>query len=159
MSRASQDDQVEDDEEDKDEENARALETAHQQELFVHRRSEEVAAPVKSSYPSFADVYGMIPSGQCVIAPSVEKCLKPIWKLWDDFCCSNNRDPYVSRDGTGLYLYSCSESSFTSSTKADENSYLTCVVRDFFSYLLDENLSSDVMTKAKTFINAHLKAE
>lgn len=158
----------EDDEDDDEEETIYAdqLAVAHVAAFLVPDATDAVTPPLNpvvdeaSCYPCFADLY----KGVCVpsvVSKSVENSFKAVWKHWDTYCKENGRRLCASSGGTassrdtGLGLFEKCESQFTNSAKPDENSYETSVVGSFFSHLP----TLDLMKKAKTFINAHLKAE
>ena len=94
-----------------------------------------------------------------ICSESVEKGIHAIWPWWKEFHAEFNAshngaaaaDPWVP--GLGLQLYSAR------TNINDSEDYDRAVVDAFLSYLNNIQVGPTVMTKAKTFLNHHLKCE
>jgi hypothetical protein len=106
----------------------------------------------KHDGPFFASLYEMEQSNIC--SESVEKGIRAIWPRWKEFHAGRDgaaADPWVP--GLGLQLYS---------SRVDINNaedYDRAAVDGFLAYLNNIQVGPTVMTKAKTFLNHHLKCE
>jgi hypothetical protein len=103
--------------------------------------------------PKIPGLYN-IEQGDCGTKVSTERGFRPVWKLWRAYCELNGRvAPHMADRGLQLY-------DPTRLGGYSERNFDRAVVESFFKYLVAQpDTKPDLMTKAKTFINAHLKCE
>jgi hypothetical protein len=108
-------------------------------------------------YVWLTQMYSMNRAG-CGTSWSTEDGFKPIMPLWAMFCSEVlDRVPF-SYDPPGLGLYNTPENN--AATDVTEASYDHAVVDKFFNFLVERQESTKTtMSKAKTFLNSHLKCE
>lgn len=101
--------------------------------------------------PYFASLYRM--NQQHICSDSTERCVRAVWKRWKDYQFQLNPDTEPWDEELGLRLYN------NRSNINDPEEYNRETVDGFFYYLSNSNVGTSVMTKAKTFLNIHLKCE
>ena len=116
------------------------------------------------SFPWMPVLYGLNRT-VCGATVKSEKTARCIWAHWSKFCKGRSRlvhaDPVDVTNlspttPVGLDLYR--KESFTE-FNSDENSFDKPLIGAFFTFLLSTSCTSNILTKAKTFLNAHLRAE
>jgi hypothetical protein len=125
----------------------------------------------KNLYPMLATIYTTLTPGEVITAPSTETGFRAIWKLWDAFCTadlslSGGKPYYVQVFGLQLYsereiLKNKVEQRLFDLAYTTNSFDLDRIVR-FFSFLVDKQdppSTNDTLTKAKGFLNSHLKWE
>lgn len=119
--------------------------------IQTHHNNELVDVPVPdlhTLYPSLATP---------ALSPSNEKRMKTIYRYWVCFCATVGRPPLVDKLGLNLYPeLALEEHTYPSRS----NCYDAKLLEDFFGFLVNQpEITHDKMTRASTFIHAHLKSE
>jgi hypothetical protein len=110
-------------------------------------------------YPTLPVLYDM-KRFECGTTESTEKGFKSIQTLWSMYCADElHRPPFKLDPPPGLGLYDQPE--LITTRDPNEQLFDRKTVEGFFMFLADrqEESTSDTMTKAKTFLNSHLKCE
>jgi hypothetical protein len=135
-------------------------------DTFTHASSRVDQASTTASLPDTwipTKLYPWLPSlydisrTDCGTKFSTEEGCRGMWQHWAAYCATRGRNVYFdSGEGLGLYV---GTNAVTESTFNEQlfNRELIC---GFFKYLsLMSGSTPNTMTKAKTFVHAHLKCE
>jgi hypothetical protein len=107
---------------------------------------------IEDMYPALA--------GMTACSKSTETGFRRVWPRWVDYCLQMKIEPRgesSTSSGLNLFLDEAFGQNFGDNSYQNYNKMY---VAGFFSYLKEtEGCTSDLLTKSKTFLNSHLRAE
>lgn len=93
----------------------------------------------------------------CGTAYSTEMAFKTIWKHWVAFKTAQDELPLDPHPNFGLGIYGHTQ--FSKEDGGDDRKWDEQLVYDFFDYLAELDFSIDNLTKAVSFMHAHMRGE
>lgn len=117
--------------------------------------NDDDGAPDENQPPFLLKLY-KISRTDLGVSPSTERGFKCVWKRWKAFKVSREEpELYDPEFGLGLYAHI----RFTKEDGGDQFRYDEQLVNDFFDFLEAQEETSDLLTKATSFVHAHIKGE